>query len=110
VIEIAQTDYIRTYRSLGFSRASIVRRHIGRNLLSPVVNVTGLQIGYLLSGVILVENVFAWPGLGSQLYIAAAGRDYPMAQAGVMLIAACFVATNLLTDIVLDLLNPRLRT
>lgn len=109
VIEIAQTDYIRTYRSLGFSRASIVGRHIGRNLLSPIVNVTGLQIGYLLSGVILVENVFAWPGLGTQLYVAAAGRDYPMAQAGVMLIAACFVGTNLLTDIALDLLNPRLR-
>jgi peptide/nickel transport system permease protein len=109
-IEIAQTDYIRTYRSLGFSRSSIVRRHIGRNLLSPIVNVTGLQIGYLLSGVILVENVFAWPGLGTQLYVAAAGRDYPMAQAGVMLIAACFVGTNLLTDIALDLLNPRLRT
>lgn len=108
VIDIAGADYIRTYRSLGFSRARILRRHMGRNLLSPVINVTGLQIGYLLSGVILVENVFAWPGLGSQLYVAAAGRDYPMTQAGVMLIAACFVGVNLVTDIALDLLNPRL--
>jgi len=110
VIEIARADYMRTYRSLGVSRTSLLWRHLGRNLLSPVVNMTGLQIGYLLSGVILVENVFAWPGIGSQLYVAAAGRDYPLEQAGVMLVAACFVGANLITDIALDLLNPRLRS
>jgi peptide/nickel transport system permease protein len=109
-IEIVRADYVRTFRSLGFPRGALLRRHVGRNLLAPVVNMTGLQIGYLLSGVILVENVFAWPGLGSQLYVAAAGRDYPLEQAGVMLVAACFVAANLVTDIALDLLNPRLRT
>jgi peptide/nickel transport system permease protein len=109
VIEIERADYVRTFRSLGFPRGTLLRRHVGRNLLAPVVNMTGLQIGYLLSGVILVENVFAWPGLGSQLYVAAAGRDYPLEQAGVMLVAACFVTANLLTDIALDLLNPRLR-
>ncbi|PLZ01799.1 ABC transporter permease [Burkholderia sp. WAC0059] len=110
VIEIARSDYVRTCESLGFPRANILWRHLGRNLLSPVVNMTGLQIGYLLSGVILVENVFAWPGLGAQLYVAAAGRDYPLEQAGVMLVAACFVVANLVTDVALDLLNPRLRT
>lgn len=109
VIEIERADYVRTFRSLGFARGTLLRRHVGRNLLAPVVNMTGLQIGYLLSGVILVENVFAWPGLGSQLYVAAAGRDYPLEQAGVMLVAACFVVANLVTDIALDLLNPRLR-
>ncbi|KAB2698770.1 ABC transporter permease [Ochrobactrum sp. Kaboul] len=108
VIDIMNSDYIRTYRALGFPQASIVRRHVGRNLLSPVINMTGLQIGYLLSGVIFVENVFAWPGIGTQLYNAAAGRDYPMIQAGTMLITGCFLAVNLLTDIALDLLNPRL--
>jgi peptide/nickel transport system permease protein len=108
-VDVMKADYIRTYRSLGIPRAQILRRHLGRNLLSPIINITGLQIGYLLSGVILVENVFAWPGIGTQLYQAAAGRDYPMAQAGVMLVAASFIAINLLTDVVLDLLNPRLR-
>ncbi|CAN5409500.1 ABC transporter permease [soil metagenome] len=109
VIEIVGSDYIRTYRSQGFSRGTILRRHLGRNLLSPVVNITGLQIGYLLSGVIFVENVFAWPGIGTHLYNAAAGKDYPMTQAGVMLITGCFLVVNLATDVILDLLNPRLR-
>lgn len=109
VIEIAGSDYVRTFRSQGFSRAAIWRRHLGRNLLPPVVNITGLQIGYLLSGVIFVENVFAWPGIGTHLYNAAAGKDYPMTQAGVMLITGCYLLVNLATDILLDLLNPRLR-
>ena len=109
VIEIVGSDYIRTFRSQGFSRGTLLRRHLGRNLLSPVVNITGLQIGYLLSGVIFVENVFAWPGIGTHLYNAAAGKDYPMTQAGVMLITGCYLAVNLATDVILDLLNPRLR-
>ena len=109
VIEIVGSDYIRTYRSQGFARATLLRRHLGRNLLSPVVNITGLQIGYLLGGVIFVENVFAWPGIGTHLYNAAAGKDYPMTQAGVMLITGCYLAVNLATDVILDLLNPRLR-
>ncbi|MES2532746.1 MAG: ABC transporter permease [Pseudomonadota bacterium] len=109
VIEIIGSDYIRTYRSQGFSRGTILRRHLGRNLLSPIVNITGLQIGYLLSGVIFVENVFAWPGIGTHLYNAAAGKDYPVTQAGVMLITGCFLVINLTTDVILDLLNPRLR-
>lgn len=109
VIAIISQDYIRTYRALGFSRRTILLRHLGRNLLSPIVNITGLQIGYLLSGVIFIEKVFAWPGIGSQLYNAAAGQDYPTIQTGVMLITLCFLTVNLLTDITLDLLNPRLR-
>ena len=109
VIEIAGSDYVRTYRAQGFARTAIWRRHLARNLLPPVVNITGLQIGYLLSGVIFVENVFAWPGIGTHLYNAAAGKDYPMTQAGVMLITGCYLAVNLATDVLLDLLNPRLR-
>jgi peptide/nickel transport system permease protein len=109
VIDIMNADYIRTCRSQGFSRSRIITRHVGRNLLAPVINMTGLQIGYLLSGVIFVEKVFAWPGIGTQLYNAAAGQDYPMIQTGVMLITACFVAINLLTDIALVALDPRAR-
>lgn len=108
VIDIMNTDYIRTFRSQGFSRAHIIRRHVGRNLAAPVVNMTGLQIGYLLSGVIFVENVFNWPGVGTQIYNAVAGQDYPMIQASVMLITICFVLVNLFTDLIVDWLNPRL--
>lgn len=109
VIAIMSADYIRTYRALGFSRRAILIRHVGRNLLGPIVNITGLQIGYLLSGVIFIEKVFAWPGIGSQLYNAAAGQDYPTIQTGVILVALCFLTVNLLTDIVLDSLDPRAR-
>ncbi|WP_454726847.1 MULTISPECIES: ABC transporter permease [Cupriavidus] len=109
VIEIMGSDYLRTFRAQGLPRGRLLRRHLGRNLLSPVINVTGLQVGYLLSGVIFVENVFNWPGIGTQLYNAAAGKDYPMIQAGVMLVTGCFIVVNLATDVALDLLNPRLR-
>ncbi len=107
-IDILHADYIRTLPSQGISPGQIVRRHVARNLLPPVVNMTGLQIGYLLSGVIFVENVFSWPGIGTQVYNAVAGQDYPMIQASVMLIAVCFVLVNLVTDVIVDSLNPRL--
>lgn len=107
VIEIMQSDYIRTYRALGYSSSLLLWRHLGRNLLAPVVSITGLQIGYLLSGVIFIEKIFAWPGIGTQLYNAAAGQDYPTIQAGVMLIALCFLVVNLVSDILQDWLDPR---
>ncbi len=75
--------------------------------LRLVENVCG-AFGYLLSGVIFVENVFAWPGIGTQVYNAVAGQDYPMIQASVMLITACFVFVNMVTDVIVDSLNPRL--
>jgi len=101
------TDYIRTYRALGYSRRVLLFRHLGRNLLAPIVGITGLQIGYLLSGVIFIEKIFAWPGVGTQLFNAAAGQDYPTIQTGVMLIAVCFLAVNLISDILQDWLDPR---
>lgn len=107
VIDIMNADYIRTYRALGYPTALLLWRHLGRNLLAPIVSITGLQIGYLLSGVIFVEKIFAWPGIGTQLYNAAAGQDYPTIQTGVMLIAVCFLAVNLLSDILQDWLDPR---
>lgn len=107
VIDIMNADYIRTYRALGYPTALLLWRHLGRNLLAPIVSITGLQIGYLLSGVIFIEKIFAWPGIGTQLNNAAAGQDYPTIQTGVMLIAVCFLAVNLLSDILQDWLDPR---
>ncbi|MFJ5158659.1 ABC transporter permease [Pantoea sp. NPDC088449] len=109
VITILNEDYLRTYRALGYSPAVLLWRHVGRNLLAPIVGITGLQIGYLLSGVIFIEKIFAWPGIGSQLYNAAAGQDYPTIQTGVMLVAICFLTVNLLSDLLQDWLNPRQR-
>lgn len=108
-ITIMQQDYLRTYRALGYPRRVLLWRHLGRNLLAPIVSITGLQIGYLLSGVIFIEKIFAWPGIGSQLYNAAAGQDYPTIQTGVMLVALCFVVVNLLSDLLQNWLNPRQR-
>ncbi|ROO85873.1 peptide/nickel transport system permease protein [Actinocorallia herbida] len=109
VIESEQSDYIRTYRSQGFGRAAIVGRHIGRNVLPPIVNTTGLTVGSVITGVVFVETIFSWPGIGSVLLNAIAGSDYPVIQSGILLVAVTFVLVNLVTDIALDLLNPRLR-
>ncbi|WP_199730559.1 ABC transporter permease [Amycolatopsis panacis] len=109
VIESDGSDYIRTYRSQGFGRAAVLGKHIGRNILSPIVNTTGLTIGSVITGVVFVETIFSWPGIGSVLLNAIAGSDYPVIQSGILLVAATFVGVNLITDVLLDLLNPRLR-
>jgi peptide/nickel transport system permease protein len=109
VIESEQSDYVRTYRSQGFGRAAILGKHVGRNVLPPIVNITGLTVGSVITGVVFVETIFSWPGIGSVLLNAIAASDYPVIQSGVLLVAVTFVLVNLVTDVVLDLLNPRLR-
>ncbi|GAB2843021.1 ABC transporter permease [Actinocorallia aurea] len=109
VIESEQSDYIRTYRSQGFGRGAILGKHIGRNVLPPIVNTTGLTVGSVITGVVFVETIFSWPGIGSVLLNAIAGSDYPVIQSGILLVAVTFVLVNLVTDVALDLLNPRLR-
>lgn len=109
VIESEQSDYIRTYRSQGFGRATILGKHIGRNILPPIVNTTGLTVGSVITGVVFVETIFSWPGIGSVLLNSIAGSDYPVIQSGILLVAVTFVIVNLITDVLLDLLNPRLR-
>jgi peptide/nickel transport system permease protein len=109
VIESEESDYIRTYRSQGFGRAAILGKHIGRNILPPIINTTGLTIGSVITGVVFVETIFSWPGIGSVLLNAIAGSDYPVIQSGILIVATTFVVVNLITDITLDLLNPRLR-
>lgn len=110
VIEAVESDYVRTLRAQGLPRRSIVFRHIGRNIAPTIINTTGLEIGSLITGVVFVESVFAWPGLGTQLVAAIGGHDYPVIQGGVMLVTVCFVIVNLLSDVAQDLLDPRLRS
>lgn len=108
-IEEQNTEYFRTFRSQGADNIALFGKHIGRNVLPSVVNVIGLEIGTLITGVIFVESVFNWPGIGTQLLNAVNGRDYPLIQGGVVLVALCYLVVNLATDIVVDLLNPRLK-
>lgn len=109
IIQESNSDYVRTFESQGLPRRRIVGKHIGRNVLAPIVNITGLEIGTLITGVIFVESVFNWPGIGTQLLNAVYGKDYVLIQGGVVLVALCYLVVNLLTDVVVDLLNPRLR-
>ncbi|OBA35773.1 glutathione ABC transporter permease GsiC [Gordonia sp. 852002-51296_SCH5728562-b] len=109
MVEVLQQDYIRTLRASGLTARSVLWRHALRNALPPIINVIGLQIGYLLGGVVFVEVVFGWPGLGQQLYTSITQRDIPVVQAGVLFIALAFVIVNLLADTAVGLLDPRTR-
>lgn len=110
LIDCLNSEFIRTFRAEGIPEWLILGKHVFRNILSSLVNITGLQAGYLLGGAIFVEVVFNWPGLGSQLYNAIVTQDVPMIQAGVLMIAVTFVLINLVTDLAVASLNPKLRT
>lgn len=109
ISESMQSGYIQTARSKGLTEWQTVRGHALRNSMGPVVTIVGLQIGALLGGAVVVENVFAWPGLGSLIVQSVANRDYAVVQAAALLIAAIVVILNLLTDISYGLIDPRIR-
>lgn len=107
LIEVLGHDYVRVARAKGLHERRVVLRHALRNALIPTVTLVGLEFSVLLSGNMVVETVFAWPGLGRLIVEAIMMRDYPVVQAGVMLYAILFVLTNLIVDIVYIVLNPR---
>jgi peptide/nickel transport system permease protein len=109
MLEVINADYIRMARAKGIPRRVILRRHVLRNALPPIATITGLQLGYLLGGALFTEVVFAWPGLGNQLYSSILARDIPVVQAAVLLIALMFVLVNLAVDILNAFLDPRIR-
>jgi peptide/nickel transport system permease protein len=109
VLDVQNEDYVRTARSKGLSPRIVDRRHVFRNALLPVSTVIGLQVGLLLSGAILTETVFAWPGVGIWLADAISARDYPVLQAGILFLAIIFVLVNLLVDVSYAIINPRIR-
>ncbi|CAN5321251.1 ABC transporter permease [soil metagenome] len=109
VLEVASSGYVRTARSKGLSQKVITERHIVRNALVPVLTITGIQLATILGGVIVVEVVFAWPGLGRLVYNAVAARDYPVIQGAVLLIAALFLLINLVVDALYAVVDPRIR-
>ena len=108
VLEVINEDYVRTARSKGLAEQAVVLRHVLKNALIPVINLLGLQIGFLLSATALVEVVFSWPGLGQLLVASVLARDLPMLQGGVFVIALVYVVTNIITDTVHAAVDPRL--
>jgi ABC-type dipeptide/oligopeptide/nickel transport system permease component len=109
VLDELREPYVVAARARGASRARAVLRHAFRNSLVPVVTVLGLQLGSVLTGSVITETIFAWPGVGRLLIQSINTRDYPMVQGCILLIAVTYVAMNLLTDVVYGWLDPRIR-
>ena len=108
VLEALGQDHVRTARAKGLPARAVLRWHVLRNALVPLVTVTGVQLAYLLSGVVIVEIVFAWPGLGQLALQAVQARDYPVLQGAVLLFAAIFLLVNLAVDLLYARLDPRI--
>jgi peptide/nickel transport system permease protein len=109
VLDVQNEDYVRTARAKGVPPTTVDRRHVLRNAMLPISTIIGLQTGLLLSGAVLTETVFAWPGMGSWLRDAIFNRDYPVLQGGILFLAVVFVLVNLLVDISYAVINPRIR-
>jgi peptide/nickel transport system permease protein len=109
VLEELHELYVLAARARGASRTRAVLRHAFRNSLIPIVTVVGLQFGAVLTGAVITETIFAWPGVGRLLIQSISFRDYPLVQGCILLIAVTYVSMNLLTDVVYGLLDPRIR-
>ncbi len=109
MLEVLHEDYVRTARAKGLPERVVVVRHALRSALVPVVTVVGLQFGRLLGGAVVVESVFAWPGVGRLIIQAVEQRDYTVVQAGLLGLVAVFLLINLMTDIMYAFLDPRIR-
>lgn len=109
VLEVLGADHVRTANSKGLRERIVIGRHVVRNALVPVITVGGVQLATMLGGVIVVEVVVAWPGLGRLVFDAVAARDYPVIQGAVLLVAVIFLAINLLVDLLYARIDPRIR-
>jgi peptide/nickel transport system permease protein len=109
VLDVLATEYVRTARAKGLSEAVVVGSHALRNALIPIVTIVGLNFASLLSGAVLTETVFAWPGLGRYAVTASTRLDYPAILGVTMLTAVIYLAVNLIVDVVYGVLDPRIR-
>jgi len=109
MLDVLQEDYVRTARAKGVPERGILYRHAFKNAAIPFITVTGLSLGFMLSGAIIIETVFAWPGLGRLIVQAVPGRDFPVIQAGVFVFALIFVALNVAVDLLYAAIDPRVR-
>ena len=108
MLEVLSLDYIRTARSKGLKERIVIAKHAFKNALIPLVTVAGMQFGFLLGGTVIIETVFAWPGVGRLVVQAIFNRDYPLVQAIVLVLAVIFVAVNFIVDMLYMYLDPQI--
>ncbi len=109
MLEVLEQDYVRTARAKGLRERVVIARHALKNALLPVITIVGLQVGVLLSGAVLTETIFAWPGIGRWLYLSILSRDYPIVQGMALFITVLFLIINLLVDLSYAIVDPRIR-
>lgn len=109
MLEVISDDYIRTARGKGVSEMQILFKHAARNVLIPIVTIIGLRFGYILGSAVVVETVFAWPGVGYFTLQAIRNADFPIVQASVFVLAVCIILINLIVDLLYVALDPRIR-
>ena len=108
MLEVLDSDYIRTARAKGLRESTVIRRHALRNALFPVITILGLYVGDLIAGSIIIETVFAWPGVGLLIWASIRGADFPVVQAAVVVTASWVIIANLMVDLSYTYLDPRL--
>jgi peptide/nickel transport system permease protein len=109
LLDVMRADYVRTARAKGLAEGLVVRRHAFKNALIPIITVIGVQIGYLLGGAVVTEQVFTLPGVGRLVLDAVGQRDYPLVQGTILFIALLFMLSNLIVDLLYAYLDPRIR-
>tara|TARA_B100000579_G_scaffold345762_1_gene298475 strand:- start:75 stop:1049 length:975 start_codon:yes stop_codon:yes gene_type:complete len=109
MLEVLSQDFVRTARAKGLSEYIVIMKHAMRNAWLPVVTIIGLEFGFVISGVVVVEVIFAWPGLGRTVFDAIANRDIPLVQASVVVISIFVIVINLITDLIYAKLDPRIK-
>ncbi|MCC7404511.1 MAG: ABC transporter permease [Bdellovibrionales bacterium] len=109
MLEVLREDFIRVARAKGLSAMKIYSKHALRNALTPIITLVGLQLGALLTGAVVTETIFDWPGVGTLLYQAIQSRDYPVVQGCILFISLTYVLVNLLTDVAYAVANPKVR-
>ena len=108
MLEVLSQDYVRTAHAKGLKERVVVYNHALKNALIPILTILGLQVGYVLGGAVLVEQVFAWPGIGTLAVNAILARDFPLLQGIILLVALAYVLSNLITDLMYVLVDPRI--
>ncbi|MCB0384985.1 MAG: ABC transporter permease subunit, partial [Bdellovibrionales bacterium] len=109
LLEVLREDYIRTAKAKGLGAYGVVVVHALRNALIPIITVIGLMVGAVLTGAILTETIFSWPGIGKWLVNSVTARDYPVIQGGVLLISLVVISVNMIVDVLYQVVNPMMR-
>jgi dipeptide transport system permease protein len=110
LLEVLREDYVRTAKAKGLDQHTVVYGHALRNALIPIITIVGLMMGQILTGAVLTETIFSWPGIGKWIVSSVESRDYPVIQGGILLISLTIIVINLLVDLVYAAVNPLIRS